>query len=214
MLLCWAHIDEIRKHIRPSRCPTSSSSSSNHPSPATSPRVIINFPLLNPQETIVKEAKMHYTNVLALAIVFAGSAVALPWYDEECQTQTVTKTATQTVTKTATKTATKTVTKTAHATTVNQTNNCGNGAMPYCCNTDNGGQYTTCSAMGKIARFSLPVILFHASPEVLYIRSHHESRTRLTQACNRRQLPVLSDYCLLQCQQRKSPSTLPFLHPS
>ena len=27
-----------------------------------------------------------------------------------------------------------------------QTNTCGNGATPYCCNTDNKGKYTTCKA--------------------------------------------------------------------
>lgn len=29
-------------------------------------------------------------------------------------------------------------------------NQCGNGAAPYCCNTDNKGKYTTCKVMGKL----------------------------------------------------------------
>lgn len=33
-------------------------------------------------------------------------------------------------------------------TTISQGNTCGNGATPYCCNTDNFGVYTTCSALG------------------------------------------------------------------
>lgn len=32
-------------------------------------------------------------------------------------------------------------------TVVSQTNQCGNGATPYCCNTDNSGKYTTCKTM-------------------------------------------------------------------
>lgn len=30
-----------------------------------------------------------------------------------------------------------------------QTNNCNNGANPYCCNTDNEGRYTKCYSNGK-----------------------------------------------------------------
>ena len=35
-------------------------------------------------------------------------------------------------------------------TTVAQSNQCGNDATPYCCNTDNTGKYTTCSVLGTI----------------------------------------------------------------
>ncbi|KIV88714.1 hypothetical protein PV10_08372 [Exophiala mesophila] len=30
-----------------------------------------------------------------------------------------------------------------------QSNQCGNGAAPYCCNTDNKGKYTTCKVLGS-----------------------------------------------------------------
>ena len=34
-----------------------------------------------------------------------------------------------------------------------QSNQCGNGAAPYCCNTDNKGKYTTCKVLGKLCTF-------------------------------------------------------------
>lgn len=43
---------------------------------------------------------------------------------------------------------------------VTQVNACGNGAQPYCCNTDNFGKYTTCSALRKLPLCSSLLVLF------------------------------------------------------
>jgi hypothetical protein len=43
--------------------------------------------------------------------------------------------------------------KPAQPTPVQQTNQCGNNATPYCCDTDGKGAYTTCKVLGMILSF-------------------------------------------------------------
>lgn len=38
------------------------------------------------------------------------------------------------------------------STIVSQSNACGNGVAPYCCNMDNWGQFTSCSAVCQSSR--------------------------------------------------------------
>ena len=80
---------------------------------------------------------MHFTKYFTIVALVAAGALAAP--TEPKQTTTTTPAAKPTK---PTKPAQPT------ATVVQQTNQCGNGATPYCCNTDNSGKYTTCSVLG------------------------------------------------------------------
>jgi len=74
---------------------------------------------------------MQYTKIFTIVALFAAGAFAAPAPEAEANKPT----------------------KPAHPppqpTGPTQTNTCGNGATPYCCNTDNNGFYTTCSVLGK-----------------------------------------------------------------
>ncbi|KAK4986235.1 hypothetical protein LTR50_005464 [Elasticomyces elasticus] len=71
---------------------------------------------------------MHFSKIFAIAALFASGALAAPAAEAE---------------------AAHKPTPRPQPTVVSQSNSCGNNAMPYCCNTDNYGAYTTCSVMDE-----------------------------------------------------------------
>ena len=73
---------------------------------------------------------MHYLGSLALTALLFGSTLAAPLADAEANKPKPPK-----------------PTPTPGPV---QGNSCGNGATPYCCNTDGFGYYTTCSLYCKI----------------------------------------------------------------
>jgi hypothetical protein len=80
------------------------------------------------------QINMQFTKVLALVALFAGAAFAAPAADAAANPPPPPPKPTKPV-----------------PTTIAQTNACGNGVTPYCCNTDNQGWYTSCYAMGESA---------------------------------------------------------------
>ena len=103
-----------------------------------------------------------------------------------------------------------------------QTNSCGNGVAPYCCNTDNSGKYTSCAAMGESSQTLSPS--FHTNDSVSaggavrqfpLPRSFQHSSfkfqvRRLTYLANRWWISVLSYHGLLQRARREFPCPPPF----
>lgn len=83
---------------------------------------------------------MQFTNILAVAVLLAGSALAAPAADANPP---------------------KAVKPSKPAsTTVAQSNNCGNTATPYCCDSETLSALTTCSILGKnyfMAFFNPPI---------------------------------------------------------
>lgn len=74
--------------------------------------------------------KMHYTKFIAIAALMFGTALAAPAAEAEAHPP-----------KPA---------KPTPITNVNS-NQCGNGAMPYCCDTDNSGKFNSCYANSQSA---------------------------------------------------------------
>lgn len=74
---------------------------------------------------------MHMTKIFAFVTILAAGAFAAP--AAEANPPKPTKPAPQ-----------------PQPTNVNQSNACGNGATPYCCNIDNKGKYTTCYAFREL----------------------------------------------------------------
>jgi len=52
------------------------------------------------------------------------------------------------------------------ATVVSQTNQCGNDATPYCCNTDNKGKYTLCSLLSTGSTCSQTTVCCNANNSI------------------------------------------------
>ena len=74
---------------------------------------------------------MQFTNILAIAVLLAGSAVAAPGGGPPPKNP-----------------GKPPKPQPQPGSTTNQGNSCGNGAIPYCCDSDNGS-YTKCKALGK-----------------------------------------------------------------
>lgn len=67
---------------------------------------------------------MQFTNILTVVVLLASGALASPGKPPKPE-------------------------KPSPPVVVAQQNQCGNGAAPYCCNTDNSGKYTTCEVLSK-----------------------------------------------------------------
>ncbi|KAJ9616546.1 hypothetical protein H2200_000265 [Cladophialophora chaetospira] len=91
---------------------------------------------------------MHFTKYFALAALIATGALAVPVAEPN-------KPKPNPPPKPAQPTAT----------TVSQTNQCGNNAQPYCCDTDGKGAYTVCKVLGKTPRIILHCRLIRPIPD-------------------------------------------------
>ncbi|KAK4976483.1 hypothetical protein LTR66_010870 [Elasticomyces elasticus] len=90
---------------------------------------------------------MHFSKIFAIAALFASGALAAPAPAAEAEANYKPAPRPQ-------------------PTIVSQSNSCGNGAMPYCCNTDNMGAYTTCSVMGSGSVCSQTTVCCNANNSV------------------------------------------------
>jgi hypothetical protein len=82
---------------------------------------------------------MHLTKVLTLMAVLAGTALAAPAAEAEAGASKSTNT----------RKPTNTGRPKPQPTIVDQSNQYGTGITPYCCNTDNRGQFTSCYAISE-----------------------------------------------------------------
>lgn len=81
---------------------------------------------------------MHFSKYIALAAFIATGVLAAPAAEPEPNPPKPSKPSKPSKPAQPTQTA------------VVQQNSCGNGNMPFCCNTDNSGKYTSCYTMGMI----------------------------------------------------------------
>lgn len=133
---------------------------------------------------------MQLTHFLTIAVLFAGSALAAPSADAHREKPAKPNHSTTT-------------------TTTNQSNSCGNGAAPYCCNTDNGGSGTSCSVSGKNYPCSSLQASYFKTLSILIFRPSPSFNCRLlTRFPNRQRICLLWHHRLLQFQQRKSLNSL------
>lgn len=132
---------------------------------------------------------MQLTHFLTIAVLFAGSALAAPSADAHREKPAKPNHSTTT-------------------TTTNQSNSCGNGAAPYCCNTDNGGSGTSCSVSGKNYPCSSQASYFKTLSILIFRPSPSFNCRLLTHFPNRQRIYLLWHHRLLQFQQRKSLNSL------
>lgn len=128
----------IEKYIRRSSCPLLTAffiqKTSIPPSQSVNQTSIRSIYLSNPL-LVTPAFNMQFTKLFAITALLAFTAVAAPAADADATRKT----------KPA---------RPPPPPPPQNNNSCGNGATPYCCNTDNYGKYTSCFVLGKSTQAS------------------------------------------------------------
>lgn len=123
---CQLHMDRTKRYIRGPRCLLLcliTAPLNIHPSfKSTHIKLSPDSYQSRPSPT-----NMQFFNVLTVAFLFAGTALAVPGYHPPKPSRPNKVTVYE----------------------VQQANQCGNTDTVYCCNADNGSKYTSCTAKGK-----------------------------------------------------------------